>query len=65
MPAGRGPFPNGVMEQRESTKRRLAVIAMAVWIGVIIADYYVQFFMSRYWWDHAVPFLSKLSAVLK
>ena len=30
-----------------------------LWVMVILIDYYLQFFSSRYWTDHALPFLQK------
>ena len=35
-------------------------VFLALWVAVVIADYYFQFFSSRYWLDHALPFLHKL-----
>ncbi len=31
------------------------------WIAFIFVDYYLQFFSSRYWTDHALGFLKKLT----
>ena len=39
-------------------KQRLMSV---LWIVLILADYYLQFFSNRYWTDHALPFLHKLA----
>ena len=39
--------------------RRVKIIVW-VWITIVFADYYLQFFTSRYWTDHAFRFLSSL-----
>jgi hypothetical protein len=40
-------------------KRRVSFILATAWIILIVADYYFQFFQSRYWSEHALPFLKK------
>ena len=38
-------------------------VFLAIWVLAVIADYYFQFFSSRYWLDHALPFLEKLGLI--
>ncbi len=45
---------------QHSLKGRIELWIAGIWISFMLSGYYLQFFQSRAWHEHAMPFLNTL-----